>query len=92
MSSEPECTCPPDVVQRYEEAIAEIRRQVAQRSQVCEVIAIKARHFGLDVDAKFVNRHLDWFQRWDTGYIASGYLINRLGIKRLPRTQSRNGV
>lgn len=88
---EPDYVPDPDVKRRFDEACAEIRRQVKARLQVCEVIAIKARHFGLDVDAKFVNRHLDWFQRWDAGYIAKGYLVNRLGIKYIQRDKTRKG-
>lgn len=81
----------PDVKRRFDEACAVIRERVKARAQVCEVIAIKARHFGLDVDAAFVNRHLDWFERWDAGFIAKGYLMNRLSIKRIQRTTTQKG-
>lgn len=81
----------PDVKRRFDEACAKIREQVKARAQVCEVIAVKARHFGMDVDAAFVNRHMEWFSRWDSGYIAKGYLINRLGIKKLQRNATPKG-
>lgn len=85
MNSEHECNCGPDVVRRFNEACAEIRERVSGRKAKCEAIAFKARRFRLDVTVDVVERHYDWFERWDAGLIATGYLIGRTGVKRIPR-------
>lgn len=85
MSSELECNCGPDVVARFNAACAEIRERVSGRQSKAEAITRRARRFGIDVTADAVLRHFDWFERWDNGLIATGYLIRRTGVKRIPR-------
>jgi hypothetical protein len=87
MQSTLKCDCSPDVVARFNAAVAEIRERVNVRSRTCMSIAARARRFGLDATPEIVNRHYAWFLRWYEGGIATGYLINRTGIKRIPRTR-----
>lgn len=42
-----------------------------------------ARAKMLDVSEELVNRHYKWFWRWYEGHLATGYLVNRLGLKRI---------
>jgi hypothetical protein len=58
---------------------------------MCQRIAAKARQFHLDVTPERVDRHYDWFLRWYHGGIATGYLINRTGIKRMSRAGQVKG-
>ena len=50
-----------------------------------EAITRHARDQGLDANEDMVNKHYAWFLRWYEGIFATGYLINRIGIKRLPK-------
>lgn len=48
-----------------------------------KVVAI-TRHAiaqGLDADEDLVARYFAWFDRWYMGVIATGYLMNRTGVK-----------
>jgi hypothetical protein len=87
MKSQAECTCSADVIRRYEEACARIRDEVGFRADMVRLITNKAQHFRLDVTVETVNRHYTWFRRWYDGEIAKGYLIERTGIKQIPRAQ-----
>jgi len=50
------------------------------RRKRCQAIALKARAAGLDVTWVKVNKHYQWFCRWDEGRLATGYLIQRTSI------------
>lgn len=82
-----ECTCPEDVVRRFNEACAEIRARVNDRQAMCRAIARHAERFGLDASVETIDRHYDWFKRWYHGEIAMGYLMRRTGVRRKPRTR-----
>lgn len=59
------------------------------RKMMCQQIADYARGCGLDADWQFVNRHYDWFNRWYYGCLATGYLIRRTGVKRIPPSERK---
>lgn len=50
-----------------------------------KVLAIvkHARSQGLDANKALVGRQYKWFLRWYEGVIATGYLMNRTGVKRI---------
>jgi hypothetical protein len=62
--------------------LAAVFTELDVREQLCRSIAEHANAVGLDCDWRFVNRHLDWFKRWHSGMIATGYLMGRTGVKR----------
>lgn len=70
----------------FEEAkqgwLTAIHDQLADREAKCKAIAEYADKMLLDCDWQFVNRHFKWFEMWYHGVVATGYLINRTGIKR----------
>ncbi len=59
--------------------------QVEARRRMVESITSHARDQGLDANVQMVDRHYAWFVRWYEGVIATGYLMNRTGIQRLPK-------
>ncbi len=59
---------------------AELLAQVQARRKRCQAIALKARAMELDVTWVKVNKHYQWFCRWDEGRLATGYLIQRTSI------------
>lgn len=73
--------------QRYDAAIARKMTELKVRMQVCDTYAIRARNKGWKVDTTFVSDHLPWFDAWAHSLISSGQLINRLGIKRMTRSE-----
>jgi hypothetical protein len=83
MPCEDSCTCPEHVAARFRLACERIRADISGRTIMCQKIAVHARKFHLDVTPERVDRHYDWFLRWYHGGIATGYLINRTGIKRM---------
>lgn len=70
-------------------AMVTIREAAIQRRAKCDLIAEYARAKGLDVDWLFVNRHFAWFERWYHGGLATGYLIRRTGVKRIPPSERK---
>lgn len=52
------------------------------RKRMVEAMARHAQSQGLDATEEKVNRHYVWFLRWYEGVIATGYLMNRTGVKR----------
>lgn len=71
------------------DAMSLIRDKTIQRREECKRIAIFAREYGLDADWQFVNRHYAWFTKWYYGGIATGYLIRRTGVKRIPPSERK---
>lgn len=91
MRCEDSCTCPEHVAKRFRVAIERIRADVNARQNMCVRIAARARRFHLDVTPSVVDRHYDWFMRWYHGGIATGYLIQRTGIRRISVTRDGMG-
>lgn len=87
MNSERVDNSPEAVKRRFDDACAEIRARIGHRKSRCEAMAMKARRFRLDVTPEFVDKHYEWFLRWDTGVLATGYLMNRTGAKRIERNR-----
>lgn len=77
--------------ERYDEAVKRIAAECATRRQRIVQINSYARGKGLDTTTAIVARHLQWFERWYAGGIATGYLIKRTGVTRINTTDSRNG-
>lgn len=71
------------------DAMSAVRQAAIDRQNQCKTIAEYARSKGLDVDWQFVNRHHDWFTRWYHGGLATGYLIRRTGVKRIPPSERK---
>lgn len=76
---------PESVKRRFEAACAEISIRCAQRRADVVQVTSFARGKGLDVTTAQVARHWEWFERWFTGGITIGYLINRTGVKRIEK-------
>lgn len=53
------------------------------RKQLVVNMTAHARARMLDVTEDQVSRHYKWFWRWYEGRLATGYLVNRLGLKRI---------
>jgi hypothetical protein len=81
------CTCPEHVAERFRVACERIRADISGRSLMCQRICDKAKRFHLDVTPERVDRHYEWFLRWYHGGIATGYLMNRTGVRRIARTR-----
>jgi len=75
------CTCPEHVAERFRVACERIRADISGRKLMCERICQRARRFHLDVTPERVDRHYEWFVRWYHGGIATGYLMNRTGVR-----------
>lgn len=56
---------------------------VEYRKRMIGQIVKHARSQGLDADSDMVNKHYPWFLRWYEGVLATGYLMNRTGVKRI---------
>lgn len=76
---------PESVKRRFDDACAEIAKRCAERRADVVQITSFARGHGLDCKTSDVARHYEWFQRWFTGGITIGYLINRTGVKRIEK-------
>ena len=59
--------------------------RIEARKRMVESITRHARDQGLAANEQLVNRHYAWFILWYEGEIATGYLIGRTGVKRLPK-------
>jgi hypothetical protein len=57
---------------------------IAERWQLCHVIARHAYHIGLDTDPFKVNRKFREWKLWYAGGLATGYLIRMTGTKYRP--------
>lgn len=71
------------------DAMSLIRDKAIQRREECKRISLFARERGLDADWQFANRHYDWFIRWYYAGMATGYLIRRTGVKRIPPSERK---
>ncbi len=82
----------PDAVKaRYDRAIAEISAKTKQRFERANYLASAARAKGLDVTVARVYKHIDLFERWYSGLLRTGYLINATGIKRMTTDDKKEG-
>lgn len=59
-----------------------------ERKRMVTSITRHARAQGLDADEKLVARQYAWFLRWYEGVIATGYLMNRTGVKHIVLDES----
>lgn len=59
-----------------------------ERKRMVTSITRHAREQGLDADEQLVARHYAWFLRWYEGVIATGYLMNRTGVKYIVLDES----
>lgn len=64
---------------------AEIKAKERAREARVRTITRYARGKGLDANPDMVSRYLDWFNRWYAGMLATGYLMNRTGVKFIVR-------
>lgn len=64
---------------------ADIRAKARAREARIRTLVRYARSKGLDANPDMVNKHLDWFNRWYAGALATGYLMNRTGVKFIVR-------
>jgi hypothetical protein len=78
-------------VRRFQEWRETFERKLAAREARIAQITAYARAKGLDANPALVHRHLAWFERWYAGYFATGYLMNRTGLTKIPRDMSSNG-
>jgi len=74
---------PESVKVRFDEACKRIAEACGNRRFHVVQVTSYARGKGLDVTTAQVAKHWHWFERWYTGQLATGYLINRTGIKRI---------
>lgn len=70
---------------------AEFERRAAARDARIQEIVRYARSKGLDANPAMVFRHLKWFEAWFTGYLATGYLMGRTGIKWIVKPENKQG-
>lgn len=56
--------------------------QLQARSDMVDAMYRHAKSQGLDATKEHVSRYYNWYYRWYTGAIATGYLMNRTGVKR----------
>jgi hypothetical protein len=75
------CTCPEHAAERFRVACERIRADISGRRLMCQRIYERARRFHLDVTVEQIDRHYEWFLRWYNGGIATGYLMNRTGVR-----------
>lgn len=61
---------------------AKVAEAVQRRTAMVTAMQRHAEAHGLLCDEAFVSRHYEWFYRWHTGHIATGYLMHRTGVKR----------
>jgi len=61
---------------------------VEEHKRKVTAITRHARAQCLDADEDMVSRHFAWFDRWYTGIIATGYLMNRTNVKRITLDES----
>lgn len=54
-----------------------------ERKRMVTAITRHARSQGLDATEDMVARHFAWFDRWYTGVLGVGYLMNRTGVQRI---------
>lgn len=74
---------PPHVVDGW---LTAIHKRLDERRARCEAIAETARSHGLDCDWILVNKHLQWFELWHAGGLATGYLMGRTGVQYRQRS------
>lgn len=76
----------PPFLADFNEPVGEFRDAAIyaeERKRKVTAITAHARAQGLDANEAMVSRHFAWFDRWYTGIIATGYLMNRTGVKRI---------
>lgn len=61
------------------------REATTYRFAKCQEIAREVRRRGYDCDWHKVNRNYIIFRRWYDQRLALGYLINQVGLKKLPQ-------
>lgn len=61
------------------------------RKRMVEAMTRHAREQGLDATEALVSKHYDWFHRYYTGVLATGYLMRRTGVKRIDRLKTFKG-
>lgn len=76
-------------IRRFEEWRAKFNAAVDARDRRIKQIVDYARSKGLDANYAMVSRHLPWFERWYASYLATGHLMNRTGVKMIPRDVNR---
>lgn len=76
---------------RYDRAVAEIRAKVKAKVSRADYLKSYARARGLDVTFSQVSAHLDIFERWHGGLIATGHLMNATGVKFIGRDDDKKG-
>jgi hypothetical protein len=91
MTSNPPSPSRDDAVERYRAWRELFERKLAAREARITQITAYARAKGLDANPVMVNRHLQWFERWYAGYLATGHLMGRTGLVKIPRDTSSNG-
>lgn len=76
----------PPFLADFDEPVGEFRDAAIyaeERRRKVTAITAHARAQGLDANEEMVARHFAWFDRYYTGVIATGYLMNRTGVKRI---------
>lgn len=75
----------------FNEPVGELRDAAIyaeERKRMVTSITRHAREQGLDADEQLVARQYAWFLRWYEGVIATGYLMNRTGVKYIVLDES----
>src|SRR6185312_7873588 len=62
------------------------------RGEEIQRLYLAAYQAGLATDLNRVDRHLDWYRRWNRGHIALGHLMNRTGVKMRPKVTIQRKV
>lgn len=76
----------PPFLADFDEPVGEFRDAAIyaeERKRKVTAITAHARAQGLDANEEMVARHFAWFDRYYTGVIAAGYLMNRTGVRRI---------
>lgn len=76
----------PPFLADFDEPVGEFRDAAIyaeERRRKVIAITAHARAQGLDANEEMVARHFAWFDRYYTGVIAAGYLMNRTGVRRI---------
>lgn len=76
----------PPFLADFDEPVGEFRDAATyaeERKRKVTAITAHARAQGLDANEEMVSRHFAWFDRYYTGVISTGYLMNRTGVKRI---------
>lgn len=76
----------PPFLADFDEPVGEFRDAAIyaeERKRKVTAITRHVRAQGLDANEEMVARHFAWFDRYYTGVIAAGYLMNRTGVKRI---------